>query len=409
MTLSKAKINISEELSSCKTMEDLCGKNGLLQRLLGGMIEQLLEAEMNEHLGYTKHSSSGNNSGNSRNGKTSKKVMSSYGPLEIETPRDRNGEFEPTIIKKRQTHLGSFDEKIISMYAKGMSTRDIQEHIKEIYGADISPTSISHITDKVLEVSKEWQNRPLEKLYPIVYFDAIHYKVHENGRVVTKASYTCLGVDVEGKKDVLGIWVGESEGAKFWLRVFTELKNRGVMDIFIACVDGLKGLPEAINAVFPDAEVQLCVIHLIRNSCKYVSHKCMKEFVNDLKLIYRAVTEAQAEEGLKKVKEKWESKYPLAVLPWVNHWENVRTFFKFPDSIRRIIYTTNAVELLHRQFRKTTKSKGAFPSDQALVKQLYLSIVGLSEKWTMPLQHWREALSQFAIVYGDRLGAGTAN
>jgi putative transposase len=410
MTPSKAKkINISEELASCKTMEDLCGKNGLLQRLLGGMVEQLLEAEMDQHLGYSKHSSVGNNSGNSRNGKTSKKVMTSYGQIELDTPRDRNGEFEPEIVKKRQTQLGSFDEKIISMYSKGMSTRDIQDHIKEIYGAEISPTSVSYITDKVQEIAKEWQSRPLEKLYPIVYFDAIHYKVQDNGRVVTKASYTCLGIDVEGRKEVLGIWVGESEGARFWLRVFTELKNRGVRDIFIACVDGLKGLPEAIKAVFPDTEVQLCIIHMIRNSCKYVPHKHMKEFVQDLKNIYRAETEDKAEDGLIKLREKWEAKYPFAVLPWVNHWENVRTFFKFPESIRRIIYTTNAVEALHRQFRKVTKTKSSFPNDQALIKMLYLAISGLSKKWTMPLKDWREALSQFAIIYSERMQAVAAN
>lgn len=295
------------------------------------------------------------------------------------------------------------------MYAKGMSTRDIQEHIKEIYGADISPTSISYITDKVIEVAKEWQCRPLEKLYPIVYFDAIHYKVHENGKVVTKASYTCLAVDMEGKKDVLGIWIGESEGAKFWLRVFTELKNRGVADVLIACVDGLKGLPEAIKAVFPQVEIQLCVIHMIRNSCKYVPHKHIKEFMSDLKLIYKAATEGQAEEALKKMQLKWEDKYPLAVLPWVNHWENVRTFFKFPEMIRRIIYTTNSVESLHRQFRKATKSKGAFPNDQALIKSLYLSIIGLSTKWTMALKNWKEALSQFAIVYADRIQVAKAD
>lgn len=399
----KAKINIENELANCKTMDDLCGKNGLMQRLLGNMVEQLLEKEMDEHIGYTKHAIEGHNSGNSRNGKNTKIVQSSYGPVDIEVPRDRNSEFEPQIVKKRQRNISSFDDKIISMYAKGMSTRDIQTHVQEIYGAEISATAVSHITEKVLEVAKEWQARPLHKTYPIVYFDAIHYKVREDGKVVMKAAYTCLGIDLDGHKDVLGIWIGESEGAKFWLRIFSELKNRGVQDIFIACVDGLKGMPEAIKAVFPEAEIQLCIIHMIRNSFKYVSYKHSKEFVNDLKLIYRAETEQKAEENLIKLQGKWEQKYPLAVKPWINHWENVKTFFKFPEEIRTIIYTTNAVESLHRQFRKVTKNRSVFPTDASLFKLLYLAVAGLSEKWTMPLQGWKTALSQFSILYGDRL------
>lgn len=401
--MSLKKIDIDRELSNCKTMDDLCGKNGLLQRLLGGMIEQMLEKEMDEHIGYTKHAVEGHNSGNSRNGKTSKIVQSSYGPLELEVPRDRNGEFEPQVVKKRQRNISSFDNKIISMYAKGMSTRDIQAHVQEIYGIEISPTSVSNITDKALEIAKEWQSRILQKVYPITYFDAIHYKVQEGGKVVTKAAYTCLGIDLEGKKEVLGLWIGESEGAKFWLRVFSELKNRGVQDIFIACVDGLKGLPEAINSVFPDAEVQLCIIHMIRNSFKYVSYKDSKAFVEDLKLIYRAETENKAVENLVKLQAKWEKKYPLAVRPWVTHWENIRTFFKFPEEIRRIIYTTNAVESLHRQFRKATKNRAVFPTDLSLFKLLFLSVAGLSDKWTVQVKGWKSALSQFDILYRGRL------
>jgi putative transposase len=403
MKFHSQKIDIDRELSKCKTMDDLCGKDGLLQRLIGGMVEQMLEKEMDEHVGYAKHAIEGHNSGNSRNGKTSKKVQSSFGPVELQVPRDRNGEFEPQLVKKRQTTISSFDDKIISMYAKGMSTRDIQTHVQEIYGAEISPTTVSNITEKVLDVANEWHSRPLQKIYPITYFDAIHYKVRENGRVVTKAAYTCLGIDLEGRKDVLGIWIGEHEGAKFWLRVFSELKNRGVRDIFIACVDGLKGLPEAIRAVFPDTDVQLCIIHMIRNSFKYVPNKHSKEFVADLKLIYRAETEKKAEENLLKLQEKWEKKYSLAVKPWINHWENIRTFFKFPEEIRRIIYTTNAVESLHRQFRKTTKNRSVFPTDESLFKLLYLSVAGLSDKWTMPVLHWKSSLSQFVILYGDRL------
>lgn len=406
MKFHNEKIDLNKELSKCKTMDDLCGKNGLLQRLIGGMVEQMLEKEMDEHIGYTKHAIEGHNSGNSRNGKTSKTVQSSHGPIELKVPRDRNGEFEPQLVKKRQKTISAFDDKIISMYAKGMSTRDIQAHVEEIYGAEISPTTVSNITEKALELAKEWHSRPLQKVYPITYFDAIHYKVREGGRVITKAAYTCLAIDLDGRKDVLGLWVGESEGAKFWLRVFSELKNRGVRDIFIACVDGLKGLPDAIRAVFPNAEVQLCIIHMIRNSFKYVPSKHSKEFVGDLKLIYQAETEKKAEENLLKLQEKWEEKYALAVKPWINHWENVKTFFKFPDEIRRIIYTTNAVESLHRQFRKATKNRAVFPTDESLFKLLYLSVAGLSEKWTMPVQGWKSSLSQFVILYGDRLQDG---
>lgn len=406
MKFHSEKIDLNKELSKCKTMDDLCGKNGLLQRLIGGMVEQMLEKEMDEHIGYTKHAIEGHNSGNSRNGKTSKTVQSSHGPIELQVPRDRNGEFEPQLVKKRQKTISAFDDKIISMYAKGMSTRDIQAHVEEIYGAEISPTTVSNITEKALDLAKEWHSRPLQKVYPITYFDAIHYKVREGGRVITKAAYTCLGIDLDGRKDVLGLWVGESEGAKFWLRVFSELKNRGVHDIFIACVDGLKGLPEAIRAVFPNAEVQLCIIHMIRNSFKYVPSKHSKEFVGDLKLIYQAETEKKAEENLLRLQEKWEEKYALAVRPWINHWENVKTFFKFPDEIRRIIYTTNAVESLHRQFRKATKNRAVFPTDESLFKLLYLSVAGLSEKWTMPVHGWKSSLSQLVILYGDRLQDG---
>jgi len=401
-----SEINLNKELENCKSMDDLTGKNGLLQRLLGGMVEKMLEQEMEEHLGYSKHSSDGRNSGNSRNGKSTKKVQSSHGSLELDIPRDRNSQFQPKLIKKRQKNISSFDDKIISMYARGMSTRDIQDHIHEIYGAEISSTSVSHITEKVLEVAKEWQSRPLEKLYPIVYFDAIHYKVRQDGKVVNKAAYTCLGIDVHGKKDVLGLWIGEKEGAKFWLRVMTELKNRGVQDIFIACVDGLKGMPEAICSVFPETEIQLCVIHLIRNSIKYLPYKYSKEFIADLKSIYRAVSENEAWDALSSLQEKWAVRYPLAVNPWVNHWDNIKTFFKFPEEIRRIIYTTNAVESLHRQFRKVTKNRSAFPNDEALFKLLFLTVKGLSHKWTASIHGWKNALSQFAILYDERLQLG---
>jgi putative transposase len=396
-------MNLDEELEKCKTMEDLTGKNGLIQKLIGGMVEKMLEKEMEEHLGYEKHSAKGDNTGNSRNGTTKKTVHSSHGSIEIEVPRDRNGEFEPQLIKKRQSHISSFDEKIISMYARGMTTRDIQGHIKELYGADISPTMISSITDKVISVAEEWQSRTLARLYPIVFFDAIHYKVREGSKIVSKAVYTCLGVDIEGKKEILGAWIGESEGAKFWLQVFTELKNRGVEDIFIACMDGLKGLPEALESVFPKAEVQLCIIHMIRNSIKYVPYKYSKEFVKDLKEIYQAATETKGESAALALEEKWGKRYPLAVRPWLSHWDNLKTFFKFPEEIKRLIYTTNAVESLHRQFRKVTKTKAVFPTDGALLKMLFLASREIAKKWTLPVRGWKEALSYFGIAYEERL------
>lgn len=393
-------------LDKCETMEDLTGQNGLIQKLIGGMVEKMLEKEMEGHLGYEKHSVKGNNTGNNRNGKNKKLIQSTHGPIEIEVPRDRKSEFEPKLIKKRERHISSFDDKIISMYARGMTTRDIQGHIKELYGADISPAMVSNITDKVLEVAAEWQSRPLSRIYPIIFFDAIHYKVREGSKVVTKAAYTCLGINIEGYKEILGAWIGESEGAKLWLQVFTELKNRGVEDILIACMDGLKGLPEALKSVFPDTEVQLCIIHMIRNSIKYVPSKHVKEFLKDLKEIYQAPTEAKGESSLLALDEKWGRKYALSVKPWMTHWENLKTFFQFPDEARRLVYTTNAVESLHRQFRKVTKNKSVFPTDEALLKMLYLASDGVQKKWTLPVRGWKEAISYFGIAYEDRISKG---
>lgn len=406
MTISQ-DFDLKAELEKCKTADDLTGKNGLLQRLIGGMLEQLLQSEMDEHLGYEKHSSVGDLSGNSRNGKTKKTLRSNYGLIEVEVPRDRNGEFEPTAVKKHQRSISSFDEKIISMYAKGMTVRDIQSHVEELYGADLSPALISNITEKVMELATEWQSRPLQKVYAIIFFDAIHYKVRENGKIVSKASYTCLGIDLEGKKDVLGIWVGDAEGAKFWLKVCTELQNRGVKDILIACIDGLKALPDAIRMVFPKVEIQLCIIHMIRNSIKYIPHSSTKEFMEDLKSIYKASTEELAYQNLGKLQQKWDSKYTLAVRPWLNHWDNIKVFFAFPEQIRRLIYTTNAVESVHRQLRKVTKNKSVFPTDESLVKMLFLAIRDVSKKWTMPIQEWKTIISHLSIVYGDRLGLDT--
>ena len=398
--------DLEKELDKCETMEDLTGQNGLIQKLIGGMLEKMLEKEMEGHLGYEKHAVKGNNTGNNRNGKNKKLIQSTHGPIEIEVPRDRKSEFEPKLIKKRQRHISSFDDKIISMYARGMTTRDIQGHIKELYGADISPAMVSSITDKVLEVAAEWQSRPLSSVYPIIFFDAIHYKVREGSKVVTKAAYTCLGINVEGYKEILGAWIGESEGAKLWLQVFTELKNRGVEDILIACMDGLKGLPEALKSVFPDTEVQLCIIHMIRNSIKYMPSKHVKEFMKDLKEIYQAPIEEKAESSLLSLDEKWGKKYALAVKPWMTHWENLKLFFQFPNEARRLIYTTNAVESLHRQFRKVTKNKSVFPTDESLLKMLYLASEDVRKKWTMPVRGWKEAISYFGIAYEDRLSKG---
>lgn len=401
--MADVNIDLNAELKKCKTMEDLTGKNGLLQRLLKGMMENLLEQEMEEHLGYEKHSPKGDLSGNTRNGKNTKTVTSSFGPVDIEVPRDRNSEFEPQVVKKRQKDISSFDDKIISMYAKGMTTRDIQSHVQDLYGIEISPTTISNITNKVVDVALEWQSRPLSSVYAVVFFDAIHYKVKEEGKVVCKAAYTCLGIDFEGKKEILGLWVGESEGAKFWLRICSELQNRGVSDILIACIDGLKGLPEAITSVFPEVQIQLCIVHTIRNSMKYVHSKCVKEFLKDLKAVYGAPSEEIALTHRAKLQEKWEDRYPLAVKPWVTHWENLKTFFAFPDSIRKLIYTTNAVEGLHRQFRKVTKNKAVFPSDEALLKMLFLASRDICKKWTMPLRDWKNMVSQLSIFFEDRL------
>jgi putative transposase len=362
------KIDLDLELSKCKTMEDLTGSKGLIQRLLGPMIEKMLEAEAQEHLGYVKHDPKGYKSGNSRNGSSKKTVFSSHGSLDIKVPRDRNGDFEPQLVKKRQTDISSLDNKIISMYAKGMTTRDIQAHVKEIYGADISPTTISNITDKILDTAYEWQSRILDPVWAIVYFDAVHFKVKDEGTVVTKASYTAYGVSLDGYREVLGIWIGESEGSSYWLSIFCELKQRGVKDILIACVDGLKGLPEALKEIYPKTEIQICVIHMIRASLKHIPNKNYKEFVEDLKKVYQAISLDISQRQLEKLDEKWGSKYKHAINTWKNNWVNISTFFRYPPELRKIIYTSNAIEGLHRRIRKVTKAKSIFPSSQALLR-----------------------------------------
>jgi len=374
-----------------------------IKRMLKGVMESMLQAELEEHLGYPKYQTKNKSTNNSRNGKYQKTIRSSDGKFEIDIPRDRSGEFEPEIVKKHQNNIGTFDEKIISMYAKGMTTRDIQGHIHEMYGTDISPQMISMITSKIEPVIVEWQNRILKPVYSIVYFDAIHYKVRENGKIVSKAAYTCLGVNLEGKKDILGIWIGESEGAHFWLAIFNELKARGVEDILIASVDGLKGLRDSINAVFPHTETQLCVIHTIRNSIKYVGSKNVKLFIKDLKNVYQAVSQKDAEFALGQLDEKWSNLYPLAVKPWINNWNDLSVYFKYPPELRRIIYTTNAVEGLHRQFRKVTKNRAVMPNDEALLKLLFLAARDIQKKWTSVIPNWSLIISQLHIFFEERL------
>lgn len=394
---------LKADLSKAKNYDDLMGKDGAIKKLIAKSLEQMLESELTEHLGYERYSPEGKNSGNSRNGKSHKTLKNDNGEIELTVPRDRNGDFDPVIVKKYEKTIGPIEDKIISMYAKGMTTRDIQAHITELYGIDISPTLVSNITNKIVHLAQEWQNRPLEKTYPIVFFDAIHYKIRDESRKVTsKAAYTCLAVDIEGHKDLLGLWVGEAEGANFWLNVLTELKNRGVEDIFIACVDGLKGFPEAINSVFPKTEIQLCVIHQIRTTLKYVASKDQKQFMQELKEVYKAPTEEAALLNLDKLEENWGKKYSLAFKSWRNNWSNLATFFKYPEEIRTIIYTTNAVEAVHRQFRKVTKSRSLFPNDDALKKMLYLAYRDLSKKWTMPIRNWPIVLSNFSIYFKDR-------
>ncbi len=393
--------DFNEELKKCKTIEDLTGPNGLIKRL-GGMIEKMLEAEMDEHLGYDKHNSIGIGTGNSRNGKTSKTVLSSQGPLDIKVPRDRTSEFSPIVVKKREKDISSFDDKIISMYAKGMSVRDIQSHVEDIYGAKISPTPVSNITDKVMDVAYEWQSRALDPVWAIVYFDAVHFKVKEAGAVHVKAAYTAYGVSLDGHREVLGIWIGENEGAAYWLSVFSELKQRGVQDILIACMDGLKGLPQALEQVYPKAEIQICVIHMIRASIKHIPNKNYKEFLADLKNVYQAINLEVAERHLNILEERWGSKYKHTIATWRSNWTHICTFFRYPHELRKIMYTSNAIEGLHRRIRKVTKSKAVFPSSQALFKMPYLAINDIAKKGPVKCNGWKYIFHSLGTLFPNR-------
>lgn len=383
------------ELSKCKTLEDITGKNGLVQRIVKNALESMLKNEFDEHM-------ENENSGY-RNGVTTKTVKTEYGDIPINVPRDRANKFTPEILEKRETIGDGIKSQITSMYAKGMSVRDISDHVEALYGTTLSATTISNITDEHLELGKDWFNRSLDDIYPVVFLDAVHFKVKDENKIVNKAAYVALGITLEGKKDVLGVWIGENEGAKFWLKVCTELKNRGIKDILIACVDGLKGFPEAIQTVFPDTRIQLCIIHQIRNSIKYINYKDQKEFMEDLKSVYKAMNAETAFNELIEMYEKWGKKYGMVLDSWTNKWDNLSTYFDYEDKIRKIIYTTNILEGLNRQLRKTTKSKSIFPNDNALLKSLYLTINDLTKKWNSPYSNWGQILSQFKIFFDNRL------
>jgi putative transposase len=394
---------IDELLKGYEKPEDITGEGGLLKQLTKAVLERALESEMTHELGYEKHSVEGRNGGNSRNGKSRKKLQTDYGEMEVVIPRDREGEFEPRIVKKGQRRFTGFDDKILSMYGRGMTTRDIQGHLEEIYGVEVSPELISTVTDGIITEVKEWQSRPLAGLYPIVFFDALVLKVRDEGRILNKAAYLAIGIGMDGLKEVLGIWIEKNEGAKFWLGVFTELKNRGLTDVLIACVDGLKGLPEAIEAVFPQTEVQLCIVHMVRNSLKFVSYKDRKKIADDLKTVYRSATVEQAEEALTEFEGTWEYRYPMIGKSWRANWLRVIPFFAYPETIRKVIYTTNAIESLNNSLRKVTKNRNCFPSDEAAVKLLYMALKHIAKKWTMPIQNWNLALHQFSIRFEGRV------
>ena len=391
------KFDFEQALEALKAGKPITGKDSVLSPLIKQLTEAALEAEIDTHLAQEIDP-------NRKNGKSRKTMKSSSGSFELETPRDRSGTFEPQLVKKHQTHVSDeIEAKIISMYGRGMSYKDMSSHVEDMYGIKVSTATLSAITDKIIARVKEWQQRPLDSHYPFVWMDAIHYKVRDNGRYVSKAVYTILGLNMEGKKEVLGLYLSESEGANFWLSVLTDLNNRGVKDILIASVDGLTGFPDAINAIFPETEVQLCIVHQIRNSIRYVAFKHHKAFMIDLKRVYRAVSKEAAETALDDLEERWGQKYPIVINSWRNKWDNLSVYFKYPEEIRKVIYTTNSIEAVHRQFRKLTKTKGGFPNENSLLKLLYLGIQNASKKWTMPIRNWNLALSQLAIFFEGRL------
>ena len=397
----REKIRELLQVSNIDSMADI---QNLFKETLAEFMENGLEAELDEDLGYSKYDYKNKEGTNSRNGHSQKTLKTSFGNIEIETPRDRNGEFEPQLLKKNQTSITQeVEEKILSMYAKGMTTGDIETHIKDIYGLDVSDTTVSRITDKILPVAKEWQQRPLESIYAVVFLDAIHYHVRSEGQIVKKAVYIAIGIDLDGKKDVLGMWVGENESAKFWATVLNGLRNRGVEDIFIACTDNLNGFSDAIAAVYPKTDIQNCIIHQLRNSSKYVSYKDLKALMADLKAVYAAPDEASALAALELFSGKWDKKYPKISQSWQSNWANLSTYFKFPAELRKLIYTTNAIEGFNRQLRKVTKSKSVFPTDDSLFKMLYLAMIDITKKWTGRRQDWSQIHAQLSVFYADRM------
>ena len=392
---------IDKLLADYRTPEDIVGENGLLKQLTKAIVERALQAELTTHLGYEKHSSEGHGSGNSRNGVSGKQLKGEFGTVQIEVPRDRQASFEPKLVPKGETRFQGFDDKILSLYARGMTTREIQGHLEEIYQVEVSPALISNVTEAVIEEVKAWQSRPLDAVYPIVYLDALVVKMRTDGRVENRAVYVAIGITLEGRKEVLGLWTSANEGAKFWLSVLTEMQNRGLKDIFIACVDGLKGFPQAIETVYPKTTVQLCIVHMVRASLNYVSWKQRKQVAHDLKSIYRAATVEEAERQLASFATQWDRQYPSISALWQRNWQGIIPFFQFPPEIRKIVYTTNAIESLNMSLRKAIKTRGAFPSEDAALKVMYLALRNLARKWNV-VQGWKEALNRFALVWEAR-------
>lgn len=401
--MAKKEKGLLRQLIDERGIKDIAGVQNLVKELTSGLIQEVMDAELEDELGYSKYDYKNKQTENSRNGSYKKTVSSSQGEVELSIPRDRNGEYEPQIVKKHQMDISAIEEKIIFLYSQGTSTRDIEKTMQEMYGIEVDATRVSKITDKLLPFIREWQNRPLESVYAMVMLDAIHYKVREEGAVVKKAVYIAIGTDLEGKKDILGLWVGATESSKYWLGVLNGLKNRGVTDILIVSVDGLTGFSEAIAVVYPKTEIQRCIIHQIRSSTRYVSYKDIKAFTSALKPIYKAPTEESALEAVDELERSWGAKYPAAIRSWREHWDELATMFKYPEQIRRVIYTTNAIENFNRQLRKVTKTKGAFVSDDALLKQLYLITMQVTDKWTMPIKDWGSILMHLMIYFGDRL------
>ncbi len=394
---------LDDLLKDCESPADILGEHGLLKGLTKRLVERALQAELTHHLGYAPYGRTQAKANNARNGTSAKTIETDQGPVALTVPRDRAGTFEPAVVQKRQRRLEGFDDKVLALYAHGLTTREIQSHLEELYGTEVSPTLISTITDTVLEDVRLWQSRPLEAVYPILYLDCLFVKSRHEGAVKTKAVYVALGVKLDGEKELLGLWVSETEGAKFWLGVFTELQHRGVQDCFVACVDGLAGLPEALETIFPHTQVQLCIVHKVRQSLRYVVWRERRAVARDLRAIYGAATLPEAEEALEKLAQTWDASYPTISAAWRRDWTRLTVFFDYPPEIRKAIYTTNAIESLNYSLRKVLKKRGAFPTDEAILKVLYLGIQRIAKKWTMPIPEWKRALNQFAILLGDRV------